>query len=86
MKFSNILKYMATLKIYNIIICLCRFADVFSKHIRIFLLILYVGAAGSLVWFTLLIQGTIPNSTGRVTRFYTSLKNTYPLHTYGVLV
>lgn len=42
---------------------IAKFADVFSKHIRIFLLILYVGAAGSLVWFTFLIQGTIPNST-----------------------
>lgn len=39
-----------------------RFADVFSKHIRLFLLMLYVAAGGCLVWFTFLIQGTIPNS------------------------
>ncbi|CAC5362491.1 DIRC2 [Mytilus coruscus] len=43
-------------------LAIARFADVFSKHMRLFLLFLYVGAAGSLVWFTFLIQGTIPNS------------------------
>lgn len=40
-----------------------RFADVFSRHMKMFLLLLYISGTGFFVWFTLLINGTIPEST-----------------------
>lgn len=44
-------------------VILARFADVFSRHMKMFLLLLYISGTGCFVWFTLLINGTIPEST-----------------------
>lgn len=39
-----------------------RFADVYSKHMRLFLLALYIGSSLFMIWFILLINGYIPQS------------------------
>ncbi|XP_048777520.1 solute carrier family 49 member 4-like isoform X2 [Ostrea edulis] len=44
-------------------VVLARFADVFSRHMKMFLLFLYISGTACFIWFTLLINGTIPNST-----------------------
>ncbi|VDI11899.1 MFS transporter, FLVCR family, disrupted in renal carcinoma protein 2 [Mytilus galloprovincialis] len=46
-----------------ITLAVAKFADVFAKHMRLFLLVLYIGGCGSLVWFTFLLLGTIHSST-----------------------
>ena len=43
---------------------LFRFADIFTKHMRLFLICLYIGASVMIIWFTLLIQGIIASNTG----------------------
>ncbi|KAJ8298207.1 hypothetical protein KUTeg_024738 [Tegillarca granosa] len=48
---------------YNHIPSYFRFNDVFSKHIRIFLLVAYIGAVAFFTWFTLILKGTLPDST-----------------------
>ena len=37
-----------------------RFADVFTGHMKLFLIFLFVGSTGSFLWFSLLCQGIIP--------------------------
>ncbi|KAK3100279.1 hypothetical protein FSP39_017433 [Pinctada imbricata] len=44
-------------------VILARFADAFSRHMKMLLVFLYVGSSLSFVWFSLIIQGTLPNST-----------------------
>ncbi|XP_078324118.1 solute carrier family 49 member 4 homolog isoform X2 [Crassostrea virginica] len=44
-------------------VVLAKFADIFSRHMKMFLLLLYGGGTVSFVWFTLLINGTIKEST-----------------------
>ncbi|XP_061164418.1 solute carrier family 49 member 4 homolog [Saccostrea echinata] len=44
-------------------VILAKFADVFSRHMKMFLLLLYISGSACFVWFTLLINGTIPDST-----------------------
>ncbi|XP_033742487.1 solute carrier family 49 member 4 homolog [Pecten maximus] len=39
-----------------------RFADIYSKHMRLFLLVLYTGSTLAMAWFILLINGYIPES------------------------
>lgn len=41
-----------------------RFSDIFSKHMKWFLLTLMVLAAGFYLWFTLILNGWAPNNTG----------------------
>lgn len=43
-------------------IILAKFADIFSRHMKMFLLMLYIFGSACFVWFTLLINGTIPES------------------------
>ncbi|OWF51146.1 disrupted in renal carcinoma protein 2-like [Mizuhopecten yessoensis] len=44
-------------------ITVARFSDIFSKHMRLFLVILYIGGALAMAWFAVLVNGYIPNST-----------------------
>lgn len=44
-------------------VIVARFSDVFTKHMRLFLVILYVGGALAMAWFTVIVNGYIPNST-----------------------
>ncbi|KAM7447983.1 Solute carrier 49 member 4 [Porites harrisoni] len=39
---------------------MARFADVFTGHMKLFLIFLFVGSTGSFLWFSLLCQGLIP--------------------------
>jgi len=39
-----------------------RFADVFTGHMKSFLIFLFLGSTGSFLWFSLLCQGVIPFS------------------------
>jgi len=41
-----------------------RFADIFSKHMKLFLLVLNITSGVCFVWFTLLVNSFIPNSVG----------------------
>ncbi|XP_033744145.1 solute carrier family 49 member 4-like [Pecten maximus] len=51
-------------------VIVARFSDVFTKHMRLFLVILYVGGALAMAWFTIIVNGYIPNST---TSLYVSI-------------
>lgn len=42
---------------------IARFADIFMRHMKMFLVCLYIGGAGSYVWFTLICTKIIPFST-----------------------
>lgn len=44
-------------------VIVAKFNDVFSKHIRLFLLVAYIGAVAFFTWFTLILNGTLPDST-----------------------
>ena len=43
---------------------LCRFADVFTGRMKLFLIFLFLGSTGSFLWFSLLCQQIIPFSRG----------------------
>ncbi|VDI67667.1 Hypothetical predicted protein [Mytilus galloprovincialis] len=42
---------------------LIRFSDVYARHMRLFLLFLYICASGCFVWFIFLVEGVIQSST-----------------------
>lgn len=42
-----------------------RFADIFNKHLRMFLICIYIGSFIGFLWFTLLVNDILPNSTGK---------------------
>lgn len=43
-----------------VIFTTCRFADVFTGRMKLFLIFLFLGSTGSFLWFSLLCQGIIP--------------------------
>ncbi|XP_063413837.1 solute carrier family 49 member 4 homolog [Mytilus trossulus] len=47
-----------------------KFSDVFARHMRLFLLFLYICASGCFVWFIFLVEGVIQSST---VMLYTSI-------------
>lgn len=52
--------------VFEYICCLIhRFSDLFMRHMKFFLLVMFALAAGSFVWFTLLCVKVIPFSTGK---------------------
>ncbi|XP_052078010.1 solute carrier family 49 member 4-like [Mytilus californianus] len=44
-------------------VIISRFADIFNKHLRMFLICIYIGSFIGFLWFTLLVNDIIPNST-----------------------
>lgn len=43
-----------------------RFSDLFMRHMKLFLLVMFAMAGGSFVWFTLMCVSIIPLSTGNI--------------------
>jgi len=74
---------------------MARFADVFTGHMKSFLIFLFLGSTGSFLWFSLLCQGVIPFSklwlyisavlggcfiNGSIPLFYElTIETTYPI-------
>lgn len=46
-------------------VILDRFSDLFMRHMKLFLLVMFAMAGGSFVWFTLMCVDVIPLSTGK---------------------
>ncbi|CAG2196757.1 DIRC2 [Mytilus edulis] len=44
-------------------VIISRFADIFNKHLRMFLICIYIGSFIGFLWFTLLVNDILPNST-----------------------
>ncbi|XP_063417712.1 solute carrier family 49 member 4-like [Mytilus trossulus] len=44
-------------------VIISRFADIFNKHLRMFLICIYFGSFIGFLWFTLLVNDILPNST-----------------------
>ena len=47
-------------------LCVARFADIFAKHMKLFLIVLYVLGGASFVWFTLLCNNVLEFSTDQL--------------------
>ena len=43
-----------------------RFSDLFMRHMKLFLLVMFAMAGGSFLWFTLMCVNIIPLSTGNI--------------------
>lgn len=51
-----------------------RFADMFNKHLRIFLLFMYIGSLVAFAWFTLLVNDILPKSRGKHIRIHRDVR------------